>query len=286
MERRLRHLGRALGAAGAAEPAPTKLFRQHDDGTIVHEDLLDLLEQEQAAAQAKDYRAAQLLRDTWEVLRPKPRLTLEECAPTDVEEQVAFFLQHGFCILHGVIPAEALPRAQAAWTAAQEQAEAAWEANTLGENQNKADRSFFDISNVLALDDVFIDMIDSPAVVPLLSRVTGNPRALSPDSTIAAAASDGCMWVGGMGGRIVPSEGNADGYTKWHRRAVTPRTPCHPHAPALAALTVVRCSPFRRRSVRCRDKPSSYPSESHGFTNPSYRHVKVFTGLWDIPVNG
>ena len=83
MERRLRHLGRALGAAGAAEPAPTKLFRQHDDGTIVHEDLLDLLEQEQAAAQAKDYRAAQLLRDTWEVLRPKPRLTLEECAPTD-----------------------------------------------------------------------------------------------------------------------------------------------------------------------------------------------------------
>ena len=278
MERRLRHLNRALGAAGAAEPAPTKLFRQHDDGTIVQEDLEALLQQEQAAVQAKDYRAAQLLRGTWEVLRPKPRLTLEECAPTDVEEQVAFFLQHGFCILHGVIPAEALPRAQAAWTAAQEQAEAAWEANALGENQNKADRSFFDISNVLALDDVFIDMIDSPAVVPLLSRVTGNPRALDPESTIAAAASDGCMWVGGMGGRIVPSEGNADGYTKWHRRAArhpSCRQPPHPHT-----------TRSHGGAVRCRDKPSSYPSESHGFTNPSYRHVKVFTGVWDIPVNG
>ena len=156
------------------------------------------------------------MHDTWDALRVKPRLTLGECAPIGVEEQVKFFLENGFCILHGVIPAHALPRAQAAWNAAQAQAEAAWESGTVGKGQNKGERSFFDIRNVLALDDVFVDMIDSPAVVPLLSRITGNPRALDPDSTIAAAGSDGCMWVGGMGGRIVPTEGNADGYTKWH----------------------------------------------------------------------
>jgi hypothetical protein len=130
--------------------------------------------------------------------------------------------------------------------AAEEQAEAAWEAGKLGDGQNKADRTFFDIRNLLTLDDVFIDMVDSPAVVPLLSRVTGNYQALEPDRKLSSGGSDGCMWVGGMGGRVVPSEGNADGYTRWHR-----------------------------------DKPSSYANG-----NPSYRHVKVFTNLWDIPANG
>lgn len=74
---------------------------------------------------------------------------------------------------------------------------------------------------------------------------TGDYRNLEPDRA-GAVAVDGCMWVGGMGGRVVPSSGNADGYTRWHR-----------------------------------DKPSSHAAE-----NPSYRHVKVFTNLWDVPIGG
>ena len=42
------------------------------------------------------------------------------------------------------------------------------------ENRNVY-RTFFDIPNLLEVDDVFIDIIDSPALVPLLSRVAGNP---------------------------------------------------------------------------------------------------------------
>jgi hypothetical protein len=159
-----------VGAAGDSQLI--KKLRQHDDGSVWAEDLEMLRHQEQEAAQQQSYRHAQLLHDIRHALGPKPQLTLGDCAPTGVDAQLEFFLQNGFCILHNVLTAEQLPRAQAAWVAAEEQAEAAWrEAGSAGEGQNTA--TYFDIPNLLALDDVFIDMVDSPALVPLLSRVTG-----------------------------------------------------------------------------------------------------------------
>lgn len=248
--RRLRRHGQALGVSGsqgrAAADGATIQLRQRDDGSVLSGDLEQLRVQELAAAQRRDYSRAGLLHDIQWAVGPKPRLTLEDCAPAGVEVQLAFFLQNGFCILHNVLTAVQLSRAQAAWSAAEEKIRPVWEADALGGGQDKTDRTFFDIPNLLALDDVFIDLVDSPAVVPLLSRITGNHLALDPSRTLASAAADGCMRVDNMGGRIVPSEGNAMGYTRWHR-----------------------------------DKSSSVATD-----NPSYRHVKVFTNLWDIPING
>ena len=66
----------------------------------------------------------------------------------------------------------------------------------------------------MALDDVFIDMVDSPALVPVMSRITGTPKALDPESSVQAANYTGCMRLGDMGGRIVPCDSDTDGYTR------------------------------------------------------------------------
>ena len=211
---RLRHeVGVALGVACAAAPPPPvevllPRLRQHDDGQLLAEDLDTLRQDELTAARVQNYRQAALLHDTYQALRPQRRLTLAECAPTDVEAQHAFFLEHGFLLIHNIIQPEQVARAQAAWNVAQERAEAAWEANkvALGTALDASQQLYYDLPNLLEEDDVFIDMIDSPALVPVMSRITGSERALDPDSTVAAAGYTGCMRVGGMGGRVVPSE--------------------------------------------------------------------------------
>ena len=212
------------------------------------DDLQTLQQQEQAAAASRDYRAAGILRDTLEALLPESRLSIEQCSPTDPDEQHAFFLKHGFILLHNILPQEKRPRAQAAWNRAQERAEAEWHARRIsGPNNGGLDDSqllYYDIPNLLAEDDVFLDMIDSPALVPVLSRITGTPDALDPQSSLRAAGYTGCMRVGGMGGRIVPTESDTDGYTRW-----------------------------------CADSPqiSPQPASDHHLTVP---HLSLFAGMW------
>jgi hypothetical protein len=121
------------------------------------------------------------MRDTLEAVRPQTRLTIEECSPMDPEEQHAFFLKHGFILLHNILPNDKLPRAQAAWNRAQDRAEAEWHAKrNSGPDSGGLDASqmlYYDLPNLLAEDDVFLDMIDSPVLVPVLSRITGEQHS-------------------------------------------------------------------------------------------------------------
>ena len=214
---RLRGVARGLcvqHAPAAVELPP--LLRQHDDGSVLAEDLELLSRRERDAAAARDYRAAGITAATLEALRPQQRLTIEDCSPTDADEQHAFFLEHGFVLIHGILPPEKIPRAQAVWMAAQDRAEAAWQARKAAGGMELSTTLYYDLPNLMAEDDVFIDMMDSPALVPVMSRITGTPQALDPDSSIRAAGYTGCMRVGGMGGRIVPSGSDTDGYTQWH----------------------------------------------------------------------
>ena len=173
-------------------------------------------------------------------MRPKPRLTLEECAPLDVDAQEAFFLQHGFICFLNVLSPEQLSRAQAAWAGAQPAVQEEWEA------KGRPD-GFFDIPNLLELDDVFIDLIDSPTIVPMMSRVTGFEAALDPEQSVGSASTTGCMRVGGMSGRVVPKlDPEADGYTWWHNDMARP----------------------------------------DDWAMPAYRNVKLFFWLWDVPMGG
>lgn len=197
-------------------------LRQHGDGGVLHEDLEALQALEAAAAETKDYRRAAVLYQTYAALRPKPSLGIAECAPTGTDAQVAFFLEHGFCILHNVLPtAQHLDRARVAWDRVQQQVE-----TTAAAQETLAAEGFFDLPNLLSEDDVFLDILDSPAVVPLMSRVCGAPHALEPDSEVASAGYTGCMRSGGMGGRVVPP--NEHGYTRWHQDHPQPDDAANP----------------------------------------------------------
>ena len=191
---RLRHVGRALGAAPAAAVAPAEeelpALRQHDDGRLLDEDLELLRQQELAAAAAQDYRRAAHLHDIHEALRPQRRLTLAECAPTDVDAQHAFFLENGFLLIHNILPPDKIPRAQAAWTAAQERARDAWEARKAAGEMELSTTLYYDLPNLLAEDDVFIDMVDSPALVPVMSRSATHPRTTVWSRSLKNSAHD------------------------------------------------------------------------------------------------
>lgn len=234
-------------------------LRQNDDGSIVAADLDRLKERELAAARDAQYRLAAQLYATWDSLRPKPPLTVAEASPTGVEAQHAFFLENGFCVVPSVLSGDALGRAQHAWMRAQDETQREWDEQRQGGSGRGADnlrfenrdvyRTFFDIPNLLEVDDVFLDMVDSPALVPLLSRVAGNPQGLDPESSIAATRYDGTMRVGGMVGRVVPSVDNENGYTRWH---------------------------FDHKR----------PDELSRQQNPSFRNTKLFVYLWDVPFDG
>ena len=118
-------------------------------------------------------------------------------------------MQTVICFLDVLAPAQ-LARAQAAWQQRQPAVQEEWEA------KGRPD-GFFDIPNLLELDDAFIDLVDSPKIVPMMSRVTGFEAALDPDRSVGSASTTGCMRVGGMSGRVVPTlEPGEDGYTWWH----------------------------------------------------------------------
>ena len=90
-----------------------------------------------------------------------------------------------------------------------------WEANRAsGKGLDQSQQLYFDLRNLMALDDVFIDMVDSPALVPVMSRIAGSPEALDPENSVHASNYTGCMRLGDMGGRIVPCDSDTDGYTR------------------------------------------------------------------------
>jgi hypothetical protein len=134
-------------------------LRQNNDGSIVGADLAKLRERELAAAAACEYRLAAQLHATWEALRPKPPLRLEDCSPAGVQQQHAFFLKSGFCCIPNVLSGAALGRAQDAWMRAQDQTQREWEAAKAGGTGRASDnlryenrdvyRTFFDIPNLL-----------------------------------------------------------------------------------------------------------------------------------------
>eukprot|EP01047_Picozoa_sp_COSAG01_P027695 COSAG01_NODE_1835_length_9084_cov_87.179481_11_plen_209_part_00 len=187
---RLRRIAGALGhGAGTACVAGVELpqVRLEDDGCADLADLAVLQDEETRAAVAGDYRRAGFLRDLSEALLPKPRIAVEDCLPDSVEDQHSFFLRHGFIFVRDILPADKLKVAQAAWTRAQARAKQVWHSKKAAGMLDASQHLYYDIPNLLEEDDCFIDMVDSPAIVPLMSRITGSPNALDPASSVKAA---------------------------------------------------------------------------------------------------
>ena len=84
-----------LGAPFAVDPA---------SGAVLPAELDGLRAREAAAAARRDFRLAARLADMAYVLTPRPApLTLAECAPASAREQFEFYLEHGFCVVHGAL---------------------------------------------------------------------------------------------------------------------------------------------------------------------------------------
>ena len=179
-------------------------LQQDDDGGVATEDLEHLEQLKVTAVARQDYRQAAWLHSTVEALRRRPSIwTREQCMPVDLCAQVDFFLRNGFVLVDSVLGPEQLDRAREAWNTAQVPIQRDWEA------RGRPD-GYFDIPNLLELDDVFVDMVDSPALLPLMSRVTGF------DDRQDSGPVNGSTRVSKMTGRVVPSSSDAPSYTWWH----------------------------------------------------------------------
>ena len=107
-------------------------------------------------------------------------------------------------------------------------------------------QSTFDIGNLLDQDDAFLPLLDAPPLLAVLSQVCGAGGFETADEKPADSPYHGIVRCGGVGGRVVPSEANEEGYLTWHR-----------------------------------DKPAA-----DNWPLPNYRLIKVFIAIFDIPESG
>ena len=80
--------------------------------------------------------------------------------------------------------------------------------------------STYDLPGLVEQDDVFLEICDHPNLVGLLSAVVGSGGITTEHYRADGSPYNGVMRGGGVGGRIVPSEGNHGtdgqcGYISW-----------------------------------------------------------------------
>jgi hypothetical protein len=158
------------------------------------------------------------------------------CKPEPGPAQVAFFHEHGFVIIPGIIEGERLARAQSAWNALMEPQYAIWEAErakgsggfrrTEGggfAEGTTVSRRYFDLKGLMEADEeVWVDMMDSPKFRPVISRFAGG----GDEDGEPGPGNDvyhGVARVSGVGGRVIPPDTDTRysdepmGYLGWHR---------------------------------------------------------------------
>ena len=200
---------------------------QDDSGFLVPADVAMLEQLEAEAVARRDYRLAAQLRDTLDVLTPRPGgpLVLADVAPEGVSAQLSCFWKNGFVVLHGLLHGEALERAQAAWLRAEPSCREKFFASVPGSAaaHGEAGNNFkWGIPNLMELDDIFIDLSDHPKLTAVMQHVAG-AGGLDDDSSTPAMDRryHGVMRLGGgLSGDVVASKTpsghqNRLGYTMW-----------------------------------------------------------------------
>ena len=95
-----------------------------------------------------------------------------------------------------------------------------------------ADRTFFDVEKLYDADDAFLEIIDSPQTLPLLSLLCGGGG-----ESLEYNATYGQVRFGGQGGRVVPPDINPEGYCGWHRDFPAPDAWPRPKGRLIKAFT-------------------------------------------------
>jgi phytanoyl-CoA hydroxylase len=109
-----------------------------------------------------------------------------------VDEQLLQYETQGFVHLPGVIPPELVARAKRAFDTATEQHHADWQQLSA---ERRAVSSYYDIPDILDVDDAFVDLADLPSIMPLMLRAVGqdiqlnhtHARIMFPGKTFTAA---------------------------------------------------------------------------------------------------
>ena len=227
----------AAGVGGGLDDATNASMRRMDldlgplqlpSGEVSAAALAELERRKQVAVEDEDYERAGQLRDLLETLRPrKSPLTLSDCSPPTLEQQLEFFNTHGFVVLKGALSGEKLARTQACWVRAQEPLmEEFLAARAHGKGVSR--HGFREMSNGAPsvprktlgipwtakgnLGDDFVDLIDLPAVVPLVERLVGDS-----ETNIYGQRRNGAARCTECSARCLPPDADGAGYTYWHR---------------------------------------------------------------------
>jgi ectoine hydroxylase-related dioxygenase (phytanoyl-CoA dioxygenase family) len=242
-----------LGCSASSEvrifdELPLPPLDQDDAGHLTPEAVAALEAAEAAAATqrtADGYRLAAQLRGTIETLAPpalggRPPLALADCAPGTDEQRREFFYRHGFCVLTDVLQGDALMRAQDAWRRADAELRPGWEEEQRRWRQQQADAEggTYSIPELTERDDVFLELVDHPKLVGLLSHVAGAGGLEAATMQPEGSRYHGTMRMGGaMSGLVVPP--NPLGYTCWHHDHAEPSgfpLPSHRNTKVFVAL--------------------------------------------------
>lgn len=117
---------------------------------------------------------------------------------------------HGFCHLRGVMPEDFIARLRSAFDTASARHIDEWRRHAAA---GTGERSFFDIPDLLAQDDLFIDLADHPAVLPLLTELVGQDiqlhqtaaRLFPPGPTFTSPFHSDITRVAGISHENMPS---------------------------------------------------------------------------------
>ena len=109
-----------------------------------------------------------------------------------VDQQLLQFETQGFVHLPGVIPAALVTRVKQAFDGASELHRAEWE---MLPEERRASAPYYDIPDILDVDDAFVDLADLPSIWPLLLKAVGtdiqlnhtHARIMFPGKTFTAA---------------------------------------------------------------------------------------------------
>jgi hypothetical protein len=195
---------------------------QNLDGSMSATAIAELERRQLDAAAAEDYARAGQLRDTLAALRPRPPLTLEDAAPATLAEQEAFFAEHGFVVVREALAGDRLARVQAGWSAASPALREEWEhARRPGVGVNRhgfasgatVSRKIYPVPWTAPgqIGDAFVDLIDLPAVVPLVDALVGDT-----ETNVYGQRRHGHARCTECSARSLPPDPEeATGYTYW-----------------------------------------------------------------------
>ena len=229
--------------------APPRQLIDASTGTVTEEQLGWLRSLREKAVAEEDFRRAAYIHQLHETIRPKPPLTLQDCAPAGTEAKAEFFLRNGFVCVENALVGEALARCQAAWREWEAPSMEAWldarrhnfgiARHSFGgaeEGHPVVARKWFGITGLtyntdnvnpvaksfLELDPAFIDLIHndsspgSDEVWQVAEQVLSGPGPVGVDLERGPPGGNwgrGQVRCTGCGPWTYPSDADAEGYT-------------------------------------------------------------------------